>query len=99
MTLVEYVSNILPTLTESEAASVAAQYNNLAGGNISNQAALLYGEGPLLSLHVPHHAVTDEAKSNSSAVIICPTYTLVKGFKGPSYKVSHSIAPSRGSEL
>lgn len=45
MTLTEYALNLFPTLTTAEAASVAAQYSNLAGGNISGQTALLYSEG------------------------------------------------------
>lgn len=46
-TLAEYVQNIFPTLNETQANSVAAEYAGLEGGNVTDQAELLYGEGVL----------------------------------------------------
>lgn len=51
MTLAEYAQNLLPTLTEAQANSVAVEYAGLEGGNVTAQAVLIYGEGKL-SYHI-----------------------------------------------
>lgn len=87
MTLAEYARNLLPTLTEAQANSVAGEYSGLEGGNVTAQAALIYGEGKFpycLSLSDDQCGLT----TLLSVILICPTYTLLKGFKGPSYKIS-----------
>ena len=79
-TLTQYVELLFPNFDASLVKATVAQYSGLEDGNVTQQAFLVMGECMFLWLSLALIIL-------SSAIFVCPSYAMMQGFKGTSFRV------------
>ena len=83
ITLADYVTQLVPQFNESQIQATVARYTNIGLDTVLDQAIGVMGECKLqIALCLRH------ARIYRKAIFICPTYSLLENFNGPSFKVT-----------
>lgn len=86
-TLKQYVELLFPYFDSELVSATVGQYSGLENGNVTEQAFLVMGDGEVLwydLLLAPWLMVL-------VAIFVCPSYAMMQGFKGPSFRVSWAL--------